>query len=60
VVFGGARGPGLHPDPRAESTTYTTPATATTESGTKFEATFKERQGETTTDEVTLTVNAAW
>src|SRR5665213_1978427 len=43
----------------AESATYTTPATATTESGTKFEGTFKNAKGETTTDEVTLTVNAA-
>ncbi len=42
----------------AESDTYTTPPTATTESGTKFEAIFSNAKGETTTEEVTLTVNA--
>jgi len=40
----------------AKSATYTTPATSTTESGTEFEATFKNAFGETTTNEVTLTV----
>ncbi len=43
--------------PGAESATYTTPPTATAESGTKFEATFTNAKGGTTTDEVTLTVN---
>ena len=41
----------------ATSTTYTTPPTSTSESGTKFEATFKNAKGETSTNEVTLTVN---
>jgi hypothetical protein len=36
---------------------YTTPATSTAQSGTKFEAVFKNASGETTTSEVTLTVN---
>jgi len=40
----------------AESATYTTPATSTTESGTKFEATFTNAFGSSTTEEVTLTV----
>src|SRR5208282_613414 len=43
----------------ATSPTYTTPATTTTQSGTKFEAIFKNAAGTTTTDEVTLTVNPA-
>ncbi len=41
----------------ATSPTYTTPATSTTQSGTKFEATFTNAFGKTTTEEVTLTVN---
>ena len=43
----------------AESASYTTPPTATTETGTKFEATFTNAFGSTTTEEVTLTVNPA-
>jgi IPT/TIG domain/Immunoglobulin I-set domain/Immunoglobulin domain len=35
---------------------YTTPATTTAQSGTKFEAVFKNAFGETTSNEVTLTV----
>jgi hypothetical protein len=43
----------------ATSPSYKTPGTTTAESGTKFEAVFKNAAGETTSDEVTLTVNAA-
>jgi IPT/TIG domain-containing protein len=43
----------------ATSDTYTTPATSTTESGTRFRAVFTNAFAATTTDEVTLTVNAA-
>jgi hypothetical protein len=41
----------------AMSTSYTTPPTSTAESGTKFEAIFTNAHGETTSNEVTLTVN---
>ena len=43
----------------ATSPSYKTPGTTTAESGTKFEAVFKNAAGETTSDEVTLTVNPA-
>jgi IPT/TIG domain/Bacterial Ig-like domain len=43
----------------ATSPSYKTPATTTAESGTKFEAVFKNAAGETATHEATLTVTAA-
>ena len=43
----------------ASSDTYTIPTTSTSESGTEFEATFKNAAGETTSKAAKLTVNAA-
>ena len=45
------------PIPGATLATYTTPATSTIESGTKFQAIFTNGAGETSTSEVTLTIN---
>src|SRR5207302_6446341 len=42
----------------ATSASYTTPATTTAQSGTKYEATFTNAFGSTTTTAATLTVNA--
>jgi hypothetical protein len=48
------------PIPGATSTSYKTPATTTAQSGTKYEATFANAVGSTTTSAATLTVvNAA-
>ena len=44
--------------PGATSDSYTTPSTNTSQNGTKLEAVFKNEFGETTTEVVTLTVNA--
>ena len=44
------------PIPGATSTSYTTPATTTAQSGTKYEATFANAVGSTTTSPATLTV----
>ena len=44
--------------PSATGTSFTTPATMTTETGTELEAVFKNEFGEATTEVVTLTVNA--
>ena len=43
----------------ATSVSYTTPPTTTPQSGTKYEATFTNTFGSTTTNAATLTVNAA-
>ncbi|HEY1515049.1 MAG TPA: hypothetical protein VGF91_01440 [Solirubrobacteraceae bacterium] len=43
----------------ATSVSYTTPPTTTAQSGTKYEATFTNAFGSTTTNAATLTVNAA-
>jgi hypothetical protein len=43
----------------ATSASYTTPATTTAQTGTKYEATFTNAFGSTTTNPATLTVNAS-
>ena len=58
VVCKAPGAPSFSPILGAESDTYTTPPTSSSESGTEFEATFKNAAGETTTDAVKLTVNA--
>jgi N-acetylneuraminic acid mutarotase len=49
---------GFSPIGGATSTSYTTPATSTGQSATKFEAVFTNAFGSTTTNPATLTVNA--
>ena len=47
------------PIPGATTATYTTPATTTAHNGTRYQATFTNAFGSTTTNPATLTVNAA-
>ena len=58
VVLGGARRELVLADLGGDSGSYTTPPTTTAQSGTKYEATFTNAFGSTTTNAATLTVNA--